>query len=268
MPNWNSAEDVKKWLESQDKGKKKGTNKPKESKPAPKKPELHLKDLKPAPKGNAWRRNWEESKPPPQRIGPSPKSSYEAPGYDPNADSPWQRKDELPNAQGGRRTGLEEITPYTNYQALPRFVTEQRRNPAGGYGGIREAQGYIGSESQQVGFGSVDPAWNYYGEVPMPFEPDPRQFQVNDTPDFHVGINGRPVRQLENPPWGYGPAPVQFQELSPNWRPANDLWRRIRDADIVPYGQAVPLGQQMHPSFGPLPQSSYMDLRKYNFERA
>ncbi len=268
MPNWNDPKEIRKWLDSQEKGKQ----------------PPRLRDLKPAPrgkdkpekKGNAWRRNLEESKPKPKKIGPEVKSTYSAEeyDYDPDRESVWQRKDELPNEQGGYDDPYR-IAPDTNYQALPRFVTEKRRNPAGGYAGVKEARGFIDTVVPPVVFGSADPAWEYYRtpptwydnkNPPTPQEGDPRYFQASDFLPY--GAETSPVEFMDNPPWGYGPAAVEYQQFRQNWRPANDLWRRIRDADIVPYGQQVPLGEQMHPSFGPVPQSGYMDLNKYNFRRA
>jgi hypothetical protein len=270
VPNWSDSSDIAKWIKAHPDTEVVERRKPSE-KP---KPQLKLKDLKPAPKVNAWRRNLEEAKTPPRRIGPEVESSYEVFDRDPDRETPWQRKEDLPNPQGGYRTGMEEITPYTNYQALPEFVTKQRRNPAGGYAGIREAKGFVGTESPTVGFGSASPAWNYHGQSPN--DAAPSYFEADTYYDpkaraaepYFNNIDPSTVIPMENPPWGTGPTSVQLDYMRPDWRPEYNLWRRIRDADIVPYGQNVPLGQQMHPSFGPQPYSDYFNLSKYGFTEA
>jgi hypothetical protein len=258
MPNWNDPKSIREWLEKQPK-KPARVERPKPApKPAP-------KASKPAPKENAWRRNLEETKPPPRRIGPEAKSSYRAPEPE-RSDAyheAWRRPDE-------HRKLDPDYSPYTNYQALPEFVTRQRRNPAGGIAGIRESKDV--EKLGVVGFGSASPAWNYHGRPPTDAAPeyheadtyyDPRQRHVEE---YHPDYGD--LMEMENPPWGHGPTEVQLDYMRPNWRPEYNLWRRIRDADIVPYGQNVPLGQQMRPSFGPKPYSGYFDLSKYNFDSA
>jgi hypothetical protein len=290
MPNWNDSSDIAKYLKAHPDTVVVERRKPSE-KP---KPQLKLKDLKPAPKENAWRRNWEEAKPPPKEIRQEvrPESSYEVYDRDPDRETPWQRKEDLPNPQGGYRTGMEEITPYTNYQALPEFVTSQRRNPSGGYAGYREHPDAVNIDiPNAVVFGNGPggrrsrglPSQGTYLEGP--------QGQLASTSPVGYDdafINTQNMDVLENPPWGYGPAIIEYQPQYPQWRPANDLWRRIAEADIVPGvatyaphervgntqgrllypGQNVPLGQQMRPSLGPQPYSDYFNLSKYGFTEA
>jgi hypothetical protein len=256
MPNWNDASDIAKYLKAHPDTVVVERRKPEPKKPAPK--------AKAAPKENAWRRNLEEAKPPPKEIRQEvrPESRYRErdPGY-----TEWDRRwnDAVPEQ-------WEERSAYTNYQALPEFVTKQRRNPAGGYAGIRESKDV--ERMGVAGFGSASPAWNYHGRPPTDAAPsyfeadtyyDPRvRPQEKYYPDYGALI------EMENPPWGHGPTEVQLDYMRPDWRPEYNLWRRIREADIVPYGQDVPLGQQMHPSFGPQPYSDYFNLSKYGFTEA
>ncbi len=259
MPNWNDPDSIKRWLDKQPKTVRTERRRPTED-----------RDERARAEPSNRQPHWEPSAQPQEK--PRPESTYKAPAppepqHSEKYNQAWRRKNDLPNPQGGYATGMEEITPYTNYQALPEFVTGQRRNPVGGVAGLSELGGMWEGQLE-------------YGT----YRPPQTQAQVDASVNLGLGLlsgNQNAIAEYLNslaesgqpaggfflgsalPPvtgrdWGgYGEGEAIKHYQTPTWRKTEDLWRRVRDADIVPVGQTVPLGGQMHPTYGPTPESYY-----------
>lgn len=249
MPNWNDPASIKKWLDQQPKTVRTERRRPTE-------------DREERARAEPAKRTWREpAKAAPKKDGPRPESTYKAPPEE-HSDTyyeAWKRP-------GEHRKLDPAYSPYTNYQALPEFVTSQRRNPVGGYAGLEE---FPGMRRNQVEFGTYTP---------------PLQGQAFDAMvNLNLGIAGGNPDAIGNyletmgqdgmasggmafgnrpPPvvyhdWGYGDSAALLKAQTPQWRKTDDLWNRIRAADIVPAGQTVPMGQTMRPNYGPVPESTY-----------
>jgi hypothetical protein len=231
MPNWNDSSDIAKYLKAHPDTVVVERRRPSQ-------------EAKEKPKAEPSKRDPHYERPA-QKQGqavlpkPRPESTYKAPERpEIRKYTEWDRRwnEAVPERN-------DEELPYTNYQALPEFVTKQRRNPAGGYAGIKESFHF-----SPVAYGTLSPpelsseeiSASLYGNTTAPSVRPPSTYI-----------------DLQNPPWRNEPGVAQLQMQYPQWRKTDDLWHRIRDADIVPAGQATPLGGQMHPGYGPEPESTY-----------
>jgi hypothetical protein len=253
MPNWNDSSDIAKYLKAHPDTVVVERRRPSQ-------------EAKEKPKAEPSKRDPHYERPA-QKQGqavlpkPRPESTYKVP--EPERSDTYHEAWRKP---GEYRKLDSAYSPYTNYQALPEFVTKQRRNPVGGFAGIQEMPEM---RLNQVEFGTYTP----------PLSGQALQDNINFNLSLHGGDENAVADYLntlaqngegaggmffgDRPPpvtpmdWGYGPSAALLTPQKPDWRKTDDFWRRLSEADIVPAGQAVPLGQQMHPNYGPRPESYY-----------